>query len=161
MAYCMTSKYLRLFYILLLIKGTHIYISDIICSVFSTLPSKGGKKPWSTSDRVHRLTFSWFLGEDWATWHIWHIFFEVSQGGTSRSVGKALKCQIRFRDFLMSAGQLGISGTFFSRFRREVRTDVYPSFNHDRSLPLSRIVGQAKKYFFRVFQRKEVPMLQC
>ena len=51
----------------------------------------------------------------------------------------------------MSAGKFGISGTFFSRFRMEVRTDVYPSFKHDRSLPLSRMVGQAKIFFFSRF----------
>ena len=75
--------------------------------------------------------------------------------------GEGLEMPDAFSDFMVSTRQLAISGTFFSRFRREVRTDVYPSFNHDRSLPLSRIVGQDKKYFFRVFQRKEVPMLQC
>ena len=72
-------------------------------------------------------TCSWFLGESWATWHIWHIFFEVSQGGTSRSVGKALKCQIRFRDFLVCTGQLGI---YLAHFFRGFAGRYAPLFIH-------------------------------
>ena len=107
----------RISCILLLIIGAHIYL--YICPVPAVVRKGTAQFLWqhrqeSVGEGLEMPdTFSWFLGEDWATWHIWHIFFEVSQGGTSRSVGKALKCQMRFRDFLVSAGQLGISGTFF------------------------------------------------
>ena len=54
--------------ILLLIMRTHIYLF-----IYLFGPSSGEER--------------YLFGECWATWHIWHIFFEVSQGGTSRSVG--------------------------------------------------------------------------
>ena len=104
----------------------YIYICPVPAVVRKAPPSL------KSTSNTGRRAWEW----PWATW--------PGQLGTFFS-----RCQKLFRNFLVSAWQFGISGTFFSRFPWEVRTDVYPSFNHDRSLALSRIVGQAKNFFFR------------